>query len=89
MRFAARIGIEYKRWNNFERGYSLPRDMGTHLVKAIPGLTLDWIYLNREDGLPIRLQRDLEEAEKAVTLSEAGPAASSGSSKKPSTKSRA
>jgi hypothetical protein len=67
-RFAAQIGIEYKRWNNFERGYPIPRDMAIHLVKAIHGLTLDWIYLGREDGLSIALQRELVEAGKTVTL---------------------
>ena len=86
-RFAARIGIEYKRWNNFERGYPLPRDMAIHLVRAIHGLTLDWIYLGREDGLSIALQRELAEVGKTVTLSDAG--SSSGSSKKPTTKARA
>jgi hypothetical protein len=86
-RFAARIGIEYKRWNNFERGYPLPRDMAIHLVRTIHGLTLDWIYLGREDGLSIALQRELAEAGKSVTLVETG--SGSGSSKKPVTKSRA
>jgi len=85
--FAAQTGIEYKRWNNFEREFPMPRDMAIHLVKAIHGLTLDWIYLGRQDGLPIRLQRELEDAGKAVTLSEGRSA--SGSSKKPITRSRA
>ena len=85
--FAARIGIEYKRWNNFERGFPLPRGMAIHLVRAIDGLTLDWIYLGRQDGMSMRLQRELEEAGKAVTLSERRGA--SGSSRKPVTKSRA
>jgi len=85
--FAAQTGIEYKRWNNFERAFPMPRDMAIHLVKTIHGLTLDWIYLGRKDGLPMRLQRELEEAGKAVTLSEGRTA--SGSSRKPVTKSRA
>ena len=85
--FAARIGIEYKRWNNFERGFPIPRDMAIHLVQAIHGLTLDWIYLGREDGLPVKLQRELTEAGKGVTLPSGK--GSSGISKKPITKSRA
>ena len=87
MTFASRMGIEHRRWNNFERAFPMPRDMAIHLVKAIHGLTLDWIYLGRKDGLPMRLQRELEEAGKAVTLSEGRTA--SGSSRKPVTKSRA
>lgn len=84
-RFASRVGIEYKRWNNFERGYPLPRDAATHLVQRIPGLTLDWIYLNRDDGLPLRLQRELLDAGKLVTLSEV----KSGRPRKSTTNSRA
>jgi hypothetical protein len=88
--FAARIGIEYKRWNNFERGYPIPRDMAIHLVQAIHGLTLDWIYLGREDGLPVKLQRELAEAGKGVILpSGEGSALPLGKSRKPVTKSRA
>jgi len=68
-RFAVRVGIDYKRWHNFERGLPLNRDVAIHLVRAVPGLTLDWLYLGREDGLPMKLQRDLAEAVgKAVTL---------------------
>jgi hypothetical protein len=91
-RFAARVGIEYKRWNNFERGLPFNRDVAIHLVRAVPGLTLDWLYLGREDGLPIKLQRELAEAGKAVTLAEPPPPPSSGrpgSHRKPVTKSRA
>jgi hypothetical protein len=92
-RFAARVGLEYKRWNNFERGLPLNRDVAIHLVKAIHGLTLDWVYLGREDGLPLKLQRDLEEVGKEVTLSPSAPSPSgagtaAGAYKKPITKSR-
>lgn len=85
MRFATHVGIEYRRWNNFERNFPLPRDMAVHLIKAIHGLTLDWIYLGREDGLSTKLQRELTEAGKAVTLAEE---TTSGSSKNRSTRSR-
>ena len=71
-RFAAQIGVEYRRWNNYERGHPLSRDMAVLLVRKVLGLTLDWIYLGREDTLPVRLQRELEAAGKAVTLSEEG-----------------
>ena len=66
--FATRVGVDYKRWHNFERGLPLNRDVAIHLTKAVPGLTLDWLYLGKEDGLPLKLQRDLAEAGKALTL---------------------
>ena len=96
-RFARRVGIEYKRWNNYENGAPFNRDVAIHLVKAVPGLTLDWLFLGREDFLTIKLQRDLEEAGKALMLEQPEPsqpsqpstsaAKSAGSHKKPTTKS--
>jgi hypothetical protein len=65
-RFAVQLGIEPRRWNNFERGYPLPRDMAVRLVRTVPGLTTDWIWLGREDGLPARLQRELADAGKSL-----------------------
>jgi hypothetical protein len=85
-RFAVQVGIEPRRWNNFEREYPLPRDMAVRLVRIIPGLTTDWIWLGREDGLPGRLQRELADAGKALTTAEGS---SSASSRDHSTKSRA
>ena len=85
VRFATRIGIEYRRWNNFERGYPISRDMAVHLTRSIPGLTTDWLFLGREDGLATKLQRELTEAGKAVTLAEE---TASGSSRNRSTRSR-
>jgi hypothetical protein len=69
-RFAAQIGVEYRRWNNYECGHNLSRDMAMQLVKTFHGLTLDWIYMGREDGLSTRLHRDLREAERAIILLE-------------------
>lgn len=60
--FAARYGFELKSWNNYERGFSLPSWAAIQLVQKFPGLTLDWIYLGKEDGLPGRLREELEEA---------------------------
>ena len=65
--FAARLGIEVKRWNNFERGKPLSKEIAFLIVKKFPDVTLDWLYLGNEGGLPIRLQRELEDAGKATT----------------------
>lgn len=65
--FAAQIGIEYKRWNNFERGKPLSKDVAFRLVRIVPGLTLDWLFLGKEEGLPVSLQRELAAALAAVT----------------------
>jgi hypothetical protein len=93
-RFAIQMKVDPKRWNNYERAYPLPRDMAVHLVRRIPGLTTDWLWLGIEDGLPGRLQRELQEAGNALTLAESRPstrsATSAGSAAKKSvTRSRA
>lgn len=64
--FAIRLGIEVKRWNNFERGFSLSKEIAFLLVQKIPGVTLDWLWLGNESGLPLKLQMELAEAEKLV-----------------------
>jgi hypothetical protein len=60
--FAARLGIEYKRWNNFENGSPLSRDAAFILVKAVPGLTLDWLYFGERAGLSYDLAVRLDRA---------------------------
>lgn len=64
--FATRLGIEVKRWNNFERGYALSKEIAFLLVQKIPGVTLDWLWLGNESGLPLKLQMELAEAEKLI-----------------------
>lgn len=66
------MGFEVKRWNNFERGLPLGKEAAFQLVQKIPGLTLDWLFLGKEDGLPVKLQRELLEAEKASTSDKRG-----------------
>lgn len=65
--FAARLGVETKRWNNFERGSPLSKEVAFLIVKKFPNVTLDWLWLGRPDGMPTRFQRELEEAGNAIT----------------------
>lgn len=64
--FAKKIGLEVKRWNNFERGSPLSKEIALLLVQKIPGLTTDWLFLGREDGLPRARQQELQDALRAV-----------------------
>jgi hypothetical protein len=70
-RFAVKYGFSVKQWNNFERGFPLSNPVAIQLVKQFPGLTLDWLYLGKADGLPGTLRTELEAAEKAMTSPEA------------------
>lgn len=61
--FAAYLGISPPRWNNYEtQGLPLSVDVAMRLIQRIPGLTLDWLYLGKADGLPLQLARKLEES---------------------------
>jgi hypothetical protein len=62
--FCAKCGIGLADWNNYEAANMLlPPNVGGKLVENIPGLTLDWLYLGRTNGLDGDLQRKLAAAE--------------------------
>jgi transcriptional regulator with XRE-family HTH domain len=57
--FAARLGLSQSRWNNFERGLPLSKEVAFAIVRRFPDLTLDWLWLGRVDGLTLKRQREL------------------------------
>ncbi len=57
--FAVFLDIGIQRYNNFENGTPLSREIAFRLVQKVPGLTLDWLYFGKADGLPIELARRL------------------------------
>jgi hypothetical protein len=59
--FANFLQIGNQRWNNFENGMPLSRDVVFLLVKSIPGLTSDWLYFGNPGGLTLELARLLGE----------------------------
>jgi hypothetical protein len=59
--FAARLGLAPPRWYNFEAGFPLPRDVAIKIVQTVPGVTLDWIYLGRREGLTVAMAQKLGE----------------------------
>jgi hypothetical protein len=65
--FALKLGIELKRWNNFERGSPLPRDAAEIIVKKCPGISYEWLWHGKLDAVPMRLQAELEAAGKRIT----------------------
>lgn len=65
--FATKLGVDAKRWNNFERGLPLSKEVAFMIVRKFPNVTLDWLWLGRTDGLPVRFQRELEEAGNRTT----------------------
>lgn len=57
--FAAFLGIIQQRYNAFENGSPLSREIAFRLVQKIPGLSLDWLYFGKAEGLPLELARRL------------------------------
>jgi hypothetical protein len=50
-----------QRYSNDENGHPLPRDTAIVLAMEIPGLTTDWLFMGREEGLPVDFRRRLRE----------------------------
>ena len=57
--FAADLGISESRWSNMKAGLPLSYEVAEKIVRRYPGLTLDWLWLGRPDGLPVHLQQRL------------------------------
>lgn len=55
------LGVSVNRWNNVERGLSLGLDLATRMCMKIPGLTLDWLYFGKPEGLSQGLAQRLGE----------------------------
>jgi hypothetical protein len=53
--FAKRIGVEITSWNNVENSFALSRTLAFRLVEVFPGLSLDWLYYGRLDGLSVKM----------------------------------
>ena len=67
--FASRLGIETKRWNNFERGSPLSKEVAFLIIQKFPNFTLDWLWLGNSRGMPERLQRELEAGKATMAAS--------------------
>jgi DNA-binding transcriptional regulator YiaG len=57
--FAATLGIPVTTYNSFENGAPLSRQAAFKIVQKIPGITLDWLYFDKPDGLPLDVLRRL------------------------------
>ena len=45
--------ISIQRWNNVTRGVPLGKDLMRRLVMRFPGLTTDWLWFGRTDGMSV------------------------------------
>ena len=63
-KFAELLGVERGRWNNTECGAPLSKEMAMRIVRKFPGVTLDWLFLGRPEGLTVEIARALSEPSK-------------------------
>jgi DNA-binding XRE family transcriptional regulator len=59
--FAAAIDVSVQRWNAFENGAPLSREVAFIVVRKFSGLSLDWLYFGKTEALPLELARRLGE----------------------------
>ena len=53
--FAELLGVERGRWNNVECGAPLGKEMALRIVRKYLGVTLDWLFLGRTEGLTVEM----------------------------------
>jgi transcriptional regulator with XRE-family HTH domain len=58
---AAKIGVTYRVWNNWECGYPVPRDGARRIKERIRGVDLDFILDGDEDDLSPSIRKALSE----------------------------
>jgi len=63
VKFAISLGITSTRWNNFETGHPLSRDVANMIVGKYRGIDLDYLESGHTDGLSSAMLRKLREAE--------------------------
>ncbi len=49
--FADFLKVAPKRWQNLENEYPLSKEVAMIIVRRIPGVSLDWLYRGRQEGL--------------------------------------
>ena len=54
-RMAERLGITHHRWSNVLRGSPLSIRLAQRIVLTFPGVSLDWLYLGRPEGLSCQI----------------------------------
>src|SRR3954471_643281 len=62
--FADRLGIAFKRWSNYERGYPVPREVAFVIMKKLPGISVEWLWFGMEGNLSQAYLEKIRAAEK-------------------------
>ena len=63
-KFAELLGVDRGRWSNVECGAPLSKEMALRIVRKFPGVTLDWLFLGRTEGLTAEMAFALSDSSK-------------------------
>ena len=56
---ASKLGIAMKRWNNYERGYPIPREIAFILREKLPGMSAEWLWFGDEGNLSPQFKKKI------------------------------
>ena len=62
--FAKKLGIDFKRWSNYERGYPVPREVAFMIHKTFQGMSIEWIWFGSKTSLSPYYRDKIDLAEK-------------------------
>lgn len=66
------LEIDMKRWNNYERGYPVPREIAFLLKEKFEGFDISWLWYGEIDKLsPLFRKKVLKASQKLSALTEA------------------
>jgi transcriptional regulator with XRE-family HTH domain len=63
--FARRLNIPFKRWNEYERGYPIPRETCFLIRQKIASGIIEWIWFGDESLISKQFSDRLREAERS------------------------
>lgn len=58
--FAGFLAISAPRLSNVENGSPLGKDIAFRIAQRVPGMTLDWLWFGKTEGLSFQLAQKLE-----------------------------
>jgi transcriptional regulator with XRE-family HTH domain len=57
--FADKLGVSHNRYGNIEAGSNLSIEIAQLIVQKFPGMSLDWLYNGRPNGLSAEMRQAL------------------------------
>lgn len=60
------LEIDMKRWNNYERGYPIPREIAFLIMEKFPGMSAEWLWFGMMGNLSPQYTKKIKAAEKRL-----------------------